>query len=49
MNSQLIQKQTTSIRGIEWNARQQKVVSLSFLATGLGIALILGFGTFLGN
>ena len=49
MNAQTVKQEYTSIRDIEWNARQQKAVSLSFLATGLGIALILVVGTFLGN
>ncbi len=49
MNAQTVKQESTSIRDIEWDARQQKVVSLSFLATGLGTALILGLGTFLGN
>jgi hypothetical protein len=49
MNAQTVKQETTSIRDIEWNARVRKVVSLSFLATGLGTVLILGFGTFLGN
>ena len=49
MNSQTVKQESTSIRDIEWDARQQKAISLSFLVTGLGIALILGFGTFLGN
>ncbi len=49
MNAQTVKQESTSIRDIEWDARQRKAVSLSFLATGLGIALILGFGTFLVN
>ncbi len=49
MNAQTIKQETTSIRDIQWDARQRKAVSLSFLATGLGTALILGLGTFLGN
>ncbi len=49
MNAQTVKQESTSIRDIEWDARQQKAVSLSFLATGLGTALILGLGTFLGN
>jgi len=49
MNTITIQKELTSIRGLEWDARQRKVVTLSFLATGLCTALILGLGTFLGN
>jgi len=49
MNTQTVKQESTSIRDIEWNAAQRKAVSLSFLATGLGIALILAVGTFLGN
>ncbi len=49
MTTQTIQKGSTSIRDIVADARLRKVLSLNFLATGLGIALILGFGTFLGN
>ncbi len=49
MNSQIVNQESTSIRDIEWDAVQRKAVSLSFLATGLGIALILVVGTFLGN
>ncbi len=49
MNAQTVKQESTSIRDIEWDARQQKAVSLSFLAIGLGTALILGLGTFLGN
>jgi len=49
MNTQTTQKELTSIRDIEWDTRQQKVASLSFLAIGLGTALILAVGTFLGN
>ena len=49
MNAQTVKQEITSIRDLEWDARVRKVVSLSFLATGLGIALILVVGTFLGN
>jgi len=49
MNAQTIKQESTSIRDIEWDAVQRKAVSLSFLATGLSIALILVFGTLLGN
>ncbi len=49
MNTQTVKQEFASIRDIVWDARQRKVVLLSFLATGLGTALILGFGTFLGN
>ncbi len=49
MNTQTVKQEYTSIRDIEWDAVQRKAVSLSFLATGLGVALILGLGPFLGN
>jgi len=37
----IIQKETSSIRDIVVDARLRKVLALNFLATGLGIALIL--------
>ncbi len=46
--SQTIQKEFNT-RDTEWNAGQQKAVSLSFLAIGLSTAFILGFGTLLGS
>ena len=49
MNAQTVKQEFTSIRDIEWDTIQRKAVTLSFLTTGLGIALILGLGTFLGN
>ncbi len=49
MSTQTIQKELTSTTSLAWNARQQKIVILSFLVTGLGTALILGMGTLLGN
>jgi len=49
MNTLPVQKEPTCIRDIEWDTNLRKVVPLSFLAAGLGTALILGFGTFLGN
>ena len=49
MNAQTVKQEITSIRDLEWDARVRKVVSLSFLATGLGTALIFAVGTFLGN
>jgi len=49
MNSPTVKQEYTSVRDIEWDPKQGKAVTLSFLATGLGIALILGLGTFLGN
>jgi hypothetical protein len=44
-----IQKGPPSIRDIVVDAKLRKVLTLNFLASGLGIALILGMGTFLGN
>jgi hypothetical protein len=49
MSTQTIQKESTSTTSLVWDARQRKIVILSFLATGLGTALILGLGTLLGN
>jgi len=49
MITQTIQKGSPSIRDVVWDAGHRKVVALNFLATGLGIALILGVVTFLGN
>jgi len=49
MSNQTIQKGSPSIRDIVVDARLRKVLVLSFLASGLGIALILGVGSFLGN
>jgi len=47
--TQTIQNGPPSIRDIVVDARLRKVLALNFLASGLGIALILGVGTFLGN
>ncbi len=44
-----IQKGPPSIRDIEWDGKLRKVLGLNFLASGLGIALILSIGTLLGN
>jgi len=46
---QTTQTELTSVRGFEWNAKQRKVVALTFLVSGIGVALILGLGTLLGN
>jgi hypothetical protein len=46
---QRIQKGSPSIRDIVEDTRQQKVPTLNFLATGLGIALIFGMIMFLGR
>ncbi len=47
--TQTTQTELTSVRGFEWNAKQRKVVALTFLVTGISVALILGLGTLLGN
>jgi len=49
MTTQTIQEGSPSIRDIVWNGRLRKVLALNFLVSGLGIALILGVGIFLGN
>jgi len=47
--TETIQRGPPSIRDIVVDARLRKVLAWNFLASGLGIALILGVGTFLGN
>jgi|GEM_PF-3171190 len=47
--TQTTQTELTSVRGFEWNAKQRKVVALTFLVSAIGVALILGLGTLLGN
>ena len=47
--TQTPQTELTSVRDLEWNAKQRKVVALTFLVTGISVELILGLGTFLGN
>jgi len=49
MTTQTTQEELTSTTSLAWNARQRKIVILSFLVTGLGTVLILGLGTLLGN
>jgi len=49
MSTQTTQTELTSVRGFEWNARQRKVVALTFLVSAIGVVLILGLGTLLGN
>jgi len=49
MDTQTIQKGSPNIRDIMVDARLRKVLALNFLATGLGIAVILSISTFLGN
>jgi len=48
MTTQTIQKEITSVR-LEWDARQQKVVALTFVVSAVGVALILGLISLLGN
>jgi len=47
--TQTPQKELTSVRDLEWTARQGKVVASTFLVSGIGVALILVLGTLLGN
>ena len=47
--TQTPQTELTSVRGFEWNAKQRKVVALTFVVSAIGIALALGLGTLLGN
>ena len=49
MTTEITQTELTSVRGFEWNARQRKVVAMTFLVSAIGIVLILGLGTLLGN
>ena len=49
MSTQTTQTELTSVRGFEWNAKQRKVVALTFLVSAIGVVLILGWGTLLGN
>ncbi|MCH7966759.1 MAG: hypothetical protein IIB02_04980 [Thaumarchaeota archaeon] len=43
------QTELSSVRDFEWNAKQRKVVALTFLVSAIGVALILSWGTLLGN
>lgn len=47
--TQTTQKELTIIRDLEWTARKRKVVASTFIVTAIGVALILGLGTLLGN
>ena len=47
--TQTSQKELTSVRDLEWTAKQGKVVASTFLVFGIAVALILGLGTLLGN
>ena len=49
MTTQTIQKEITSVRDLEWDARQRKVVALTFVVSAVGVALILGLISLLGN
>jgi len=49
MTTETTQTELTSVRGFEWNAKQRKVVALTFLVSSIGVVLILGLGTLLGN
>jgi len=49
MTTQTIQNGSPSIRDIVVDARLRKVLALNFLAAGLGTALILSIGMFLGH
>jgi len=43
---ELVQNGPPSIRDVVWDGRLRKVLALNFLASGLGIALILSIGNF---
>jgi hypothetical protein len=45
--TQTTQKELNSVRDLEWTVKQAKVVASTFLVSGLGVAVILGLGTFL--
>jgi len=49
MTTQTTRKEITSVRGLGWDARQQKVVAWTFLVSAVGVALILGLVSLLGN
>ena len=49
MTTQTTEIELTSVRGFEWNAKQRKVVAMTFLVSAIGVVLILGLGTLLGN
>jgi len=46
---ELVQNGPPSIRDIVVDAKLRKVLALNFLASGIGVALILGVGQFLAN
>ena len=48
MTTQTTKKELTSIRDFEWDARQQKIIALTFVVSAAGVALILGLASLLG-
>jgi len=48
MTTQTTQKEITSVRDLGWDARQQKIVVLTFVVSAVGVALILGLASLLG-
>ena len=48
MTTQTTQTGLTSVRDFEWDARQQKVIVLTFVVSAVGVALILGLASLLG-
>ncbi len=44
--SEQVQNGPPSIRDIVWDGKLRKVLALNFLASGLGIAVILSIGSF---
>ncbi len=49
MSTQTPETELTSVRGFEWNAKQRKVVALTFVVSAAGVALILGLVSLLGH
>ena len=49
MTTQTTQKEITSVRGLGWDARQQRIVAWTFVVSAVGVALILGLVSLLGN
>ncbi len=46
VEKELVLRGPPSIRDVVWNAKLRKVLALNFLASGIGIALILSIGNF---